>query len=241
MDKIKLAAKIREIFGRKTKKGRKEGLIPAVIYGHGLKSRSLWVNALDFAKLVKKSGESTIIELEIEKEKSHNVIIYEIQKDPVSEKYIHVDFFQIRMNEEIETKVELDYVGEAPAVKELGGVLVKNIDEIPVKCLPADLPSKIEVDISGLKTFEDYIYVKDLSISPKVKVNVGPETVVALVAKPRSEEELSSLSEKVEEDVTKVEGVVKEAPASEGEESKENKKEEEKKKSASPAGKEEKK
>jgi large subunit ribosomal protein L25 len=212
MEKVKLSSKTREVFGRKTKKGKKEGLIPAVVYGRAVESKSLWVKSLEFEKLLKEAGESTIIELSVDNQEKRNVIIYETQKDSVSGKFIHADFFQVRMDEEIETEVELVYVGEAPAVKELGGVLVKNMDEITVKCLPADLPSEIEIDISGLKTFDDYIYVKDLKISSKVKIDLEPETVVVLVTPPRSEEELEGLESKVEADVTKVEGVVKEEP-----------------------------
>jgi len=215
MEKVKLAAETREIFGRKTKKGRKEGLIPAVVYGRGIKAKSLWIKALDFINLIKKSGESTVIDLKIDNKDDENVIIYETQRDPVSGKFIHADFFQVRMDEKIEMEVELIYTGDAPAVKEMGGVLVKNMDRITVKCLPADLPSEIKVDVSGLKTFDDRVCIKDLNIQSKIKVDLIPETVVALVAPPRSEEELAGLSEKVEEDVTKVEGVVKEEPASE--------------------------
>lgn len=217
MDKVKLAAKTRDVIGKKTAQGKKEGLVPAVVYGKKVDSKNLWVKALDFERLLKKAGESTIIELDVDGKDKRNVIIYEIQKDPVTSRYIHADFFQVRMDEEIETEVELVYVGEAPAIKELSGVFVKNMDEITVKCLPADLPSEIKVDISGLKTFDDYIYVKDLKIPEKVKIEIDPETVVALVTPPRSDEELAGLSEKVEEDVTKVEGVVKpETPAEEG-------------------------
>ncbi|MFZ2975962.1 MAG: 50S ribosomal protein L25 [Candidatus Moraniibacteriota bacterium] len=220
MDKVKLVAKTREVFGRKTKTGKKEGLFPAVVYGKKVTPKSLWVNAIEFAKLLRKSGESTMIELEIDEKDKRNVIIYEIQKDPLMGNFIHADFFQVRMDEEIEKAVEVVYIGEAPAVKELGGVLVKSLDEITVKCLPADLPSEIEVDIAGLKTFEDHICIKDLKISPKVKIELEPETVVALVSPPRSEEELSGLSEKVEADVTKVEGVIKKEKPAEGEETK---------------------
>lgn len=218
MDTVKLVAKIRDVFGKKTNKGKKEGLIPAVIYGKGIKSESLWVNYLDFERLLKKSGESTMISLGIGENQERNVIIYETQKDPISGRFMHIDFFQVRMDEEIETEVELNYIGEAPAVKEMGGILVKNIDEVTVKCLPADLPSEIKVDISGLKTFEDHICIKDLNISPKVKIDIDEETVVALVSPPRSTEELEGLSEKVDADVTKVEGVIKETPAEEGDE-----------------------
>lgn len=227
MEKVTLSAKIRDVFGKKTKKGKKEGLIPAVVYGRKTEPTSLWIKAIDFSRLLKKAGESTIIELKVEKDENRNVIIYEIQKDPIFGQFIHADFFQVRMDEEIETEVELVYVGEAPAVKELGGVLVKNLDEITVKCLPANLPSEIKIDITSLKTFEDHICVKDLKISEKVKIDLEPETVIALVSEPRSEEELEGLNEKVEVDVTKVEGVVKEAPAVNGDkkdDKKENKK-----------------
>jgi len=239
-EKVKLTATKRDVFGRKTNKGRKEGLIPAVVYGRGIKSESLWVNKLDFERLITKSGESTMIELEIDgkndplrrssSEASRNVIIYETQEDPVRGNYTHIDFFQVRMDEEIETEVELVFIGEenAPAVKELGGVLVKNMDSVTVKCLPAYLPSEIEVDVTSLNTFEDRITISDLKISDKVEIDLEPETVIALVSPPRSEEELTQLEEKVVEDVTKVEGVVKEASTEEGtEEKKEEVKKEE--------------
>lgn len=217
MEKVSLAATTRDVFGRKTNKGRKSGLVPAVIYGRGIETKSLWVKDLELARLIKQSGESTMISLSIDGKDNRNVIIYDIQEDPLRGNYRHIDFFQVRMDEEIETEVELAYVGESPAVKELGGVLVKSINSVEVQCLPADLPSEIEVDISALKTFEDYIYIKDLKISPKVKIDLDPETVVALVTPPRSEEELQQLEEKVEADVSKVEGVVKETAAGEGE------------------------
>jgi large subunit ribosomal protein L25 len=224
MDKVILEAKKRDVLGRKTNKGRKEGLIPAVVYGKGIDGINIWVKLLDFKRLIKKSGESTVIDLKIDEKDNRNVLIYDTQKDPVRDTYVHIDFFQVRMDEEIETEVELEYVGEAPAVKELGGVLVKNIDAIEVKCLPADLPSSITVDISSLKTFEDRITLGDLNISKKIELSIDLETVIALVSPPRSEDEMSGLDTKVDADVTKVEGVVKETAPVEGVENKEEKK-----------------
>ena len=219
-EKVMLAATKRDVFGRKTNKGRKEGFIPAVVYGRGIKSESVWVKNLDFSRLISSSGESTMINLVIDgkSEASRNVIIYETQEDPVKGNYMHVDFFQVRMDEKIETEVELVYIGEenAPAVKELGGVLVKNMDNVTVKCLPAYLPSEIEVNVSKLATFEDRITIKDLNISDQVEIDLEPETVIALVSPPRSDDELSKLEEKVEMDVSKVEGVVKETPTEAG-------------------------
>ena len=91
MDKVALSAKIREVFGKKVNKGRKEGLVPAVVYGRKMKNTGIWVNALEFAKLLKKSGESTIIELNIGEDKPKNVLIYETQKDPISGKSLSSD------------------------------------------------------------------------------------------------------------------------------------------------------
>jgi large subunit ribosomal protein L25 len=229
MDKVKLESKTREEKGKKTNKGRKAGLVPAVVYGRGIKSENLWVKSSDFTKLLKKAGESTLIDLKIDEKNGRNVIIHEIQRDPVSYKIIHADFYQVRMDEKIETKVELVFVGEALAVKDLGGILVKNVTEVEVKCLPVDLPSHIDVDISPLKTFEDRILAKDLKIDKEVEIAMDPETVVALVTPPRSEEELKELETKVEEDLTKVEGMVKEEAPAEGETEKKEEKKEEKK------------
>lgn len=205
MKKITIKAKPRKK-GVDSKEQKKQ--IPAILYGKGVKNQMVWVDYLDFSRTYEEVGESTVVDLAIENNgKDHKVLIYDIQYNPLTDQYSHVDFYQVRMDEEIETEVELEFVGESPAVKEAGGVLVKNIDSIEVKCLPGDLPSKIKVDIGDIKTFDDYIYVKDLPISDKVKIDVDPETVIALVAPPRSEEELSELDQKVEVDIDQVEGI----------------------------------
>lgn len=211
MTKINLKSKIRDVIGRKVGKLREEGLVPAVMYGHKIKPQNLWVNYLDFKRVYDEAGENTIIELDLGESKK-NVIVHDIQLDPLSQKFSHIDFFQVRMDEEIETEIPVEFVGQSPAITELGGILIKSLDVIAVKCLPNDLPSEFKADISKIKTFDDHITVADLAVSDKVKIMIEPETVIALVEAPRSEEELAQLDEKVEEDVTKVEGVVKETP-----------------------------
>lgn len=221
MEKVKLDAKSREERGRKVNKGRREGLVPSVVYGRGVESKSLWVNALDLKRLLRKSGESTIIDLLVDGKDGRNVLIHEIQRNGISNQFTHIDFFQVRMDEKIETEVELVFIGESKAVKESGGILVKNIDKVSVKCLPADLPSHIDVDISIIDSFDKHLTIGDLEVSDKVEMDIDPETVVALVTPPRTEEELAELEEKVDADVTKVEGVVKpEAPVEEGKDKK---------------------
>lgn len=209
MDTITLEAKVRE---KKDKRNDFSEMIPSILYGKDMESVMLWVDYKKFAKTLSEAGESTIIDIAVDGQKNpQKVLIYDIQNDPVSDRHIHIDFFRVKMDEEITTEVELEFIGEALAVKEQGGVLVKNIDSVEVRCLPADLPSSIIVDISSLETFNDYIYVKDLPVSDKVKLSLEGETVVALVSPPRSEKELEELESKVEADISQVEGMEEEA------------------------------
>jgi len=136
------------------------------------------------------------------------VLIYEVSRDPLSEKPLHVDFYKVRMNEAISTEVPLEFIGESVAVKSEGGILVKSIHEIEVKALPREIPQKIAVDISVLKTFDDIIYVKDLPIPANVEVLSELDTAVAMVNPPRSEKEIEGLKEEVGEGVS--EEVIKE-------------------------------
>ena len=211
---LNLKADIRDVVGKKVAKFRKENKVPAVMYGNKVTPQNLWVNDLEFSRIHSKAGESALIQLEVGGKKL-NVLIHELQHDHRSGKVSHVDFFQVNMKEEVETEIPLEFIGESAAVKALGGVLVKNIDAVSVKCLPANLPEKFVIDLSKLATFEDHITVADLKTSKEVEIMLEDETVIALVSAPRTEAEMESLEQKVEEDVSKVAGVVKEAPATE--------------------------
>jgi large subunit ribosomal protein L25 len=176
-----------------------------------------WVQYLDFSKLYAKAGESSIIEITPEKGKTVSVIINDVQLDPLSNRFTHVDFFQVRMDEKLEAHIPIEFIGEAPAVREMGGILVKPVEEILVSCLPKDLPHSFIIDLSVLKTFENHIQIKDMKIPAGVEILTDLDTAIALVEAPRTEAEMAALDEKVETDVTKVEGVVKEAAPAEGE------------------------
>ena len=136
------------------------------------------------------------------------VLIHNTEKDPLTGDLIHIDFYQPRMGEEIEVKVPLVFEGEALAVKELGGTLVKNISEIEVKALPVKLPKEIIVQVEDLKTFEDRILIKDLLLPEGVKSLKDPEEIVALVVPVEKVEE--ELEKPIEEKVEEVEKVEKE-------------------------------
>ncbi len=183
---------------------RKQGFLPAVLYGKGIENLFLKLPKSEFEKVYKQAGESSLVSLTAEGKK-FLVLIHSIQKHPLTGDFIHIDFYQPALNEEIEAKIHLEFVGTAPAEKELGGTLVKDIQELEVKALPRDLPSRIEVDVSSLKTFDDNILVKDIKVPEKVKILRDMDEVVASVSEPtKVEEELEKPIEEAVEAVEKV-------------------------------------
>ena len=223
---LTLSSKIRKEVGKKVKSLRQQGILPAVLYGHKIKNLNLELDLKEFEKIYKEAGESSLITLVIakgkdeaeaeasslslnveEKKQKFLVLIHDIQFDHLTEKPIHIDFYQPELKEEVEVTVPLIFEGEAPAVKDLGGTLVKNISEVEVKALPQNLSHEIKVDIGNLKTFEDNILIKDLIVSKEVKILKEPEEIVAAVARPEKVEE--ELEKPVEEKVEEVEKVEK--------------------------------
>jgi large subunit ribosomal protein L25 len=183
-----LAVKSREIVGKKVKALRKEGLIPAELYGHGIKNSHLSVSAKDFNKIFKEAGMSTILTLLMDQEK-RPAIIHEVSHDSVSGDVIHIDFHQVRMDEKIKAKVPVEFVGEAPAVKEKGAVVNKAIYEIEVEALPGDLPHKLVVDLSSLDDLNKSVYVRDIKVPKGVEILIQGDSAVATATPPAPEEE----------------------------------------------------
>lgn len=197
---LELKAQIRENVGKKLEALREKGIVPAVVYGSNHKPISIQVNYEELRKLFEKAGESTVIKLHVGNEVK-NVLIHDIVQDPVTGKFIHVDFYQVRMDKIIKAEVSLVFEGEAPAVKILEGVLVKNINHVEVEALPKDLPHEIKVDISVLDSFDKQIRIKDLILPPGVKIDAEPEEMVVSVMPPRTEEEIKATEEKPAETV----------------------------------------
>lgn len=193
---------------------RKQGMLPAIVYGHNKKTEHLAVNAAEFSRAFRKAGESTLLDLQVDG-KSKNVIIQDTQKHYLKGNFIHADFYEVSMTEKLKAHVALEFLGVPKAVKELGGILVTVLNEVEVECLPADLPHNIEVEISGLSTFEDVIHVRDLKVSDKVEVLTNADDVVVKVSPPRDIE--AELAEPVVEDVSKVEGAAETPKPGEGE------------------------
>lgn len=226
MADIQLTATLREkVSSTKLVQARKEGKVPAIMYGHKGAPQMLWVDFLTFSKVFAVAGESSIISLMLDKGKKSSVIVQDLAHDAMTNRISHIDFFEVSMDEELEAHVPIEYINESPAVRELGGILVKTLEEVTVSCLPKDLPHAITIDLATLKDFSTHVQVKDLVLPKGVKVLTDELTTIVLVEAPRTEAQMAALDEKVEADVTKVEGVVKEeaAPA-EGAAKKEEKK-----------------
>jgi len=223
---LTLSSKIRKEVGKKVKSLRQQGILPAVLYGHKIKNLNLEVDSKEFEKIYSKAGESSLITLVIakgkdeaeaeasslslnveEKKQKFLILIHDIQFDPLTEKPIHIDFYQPELKEEVEVTVPLIFEGEAPAVKNLGGTLIKEISEIEVKAKSQNLPHEIKVDIGSLKTFEDNIKISDLKVPEGVKILKGPEEIVVSISRPEKVEE--ELEKPVEEKVEEVEKVEK--------------------------------
>ncbi len=217
---INLSAKVRKELGKKVKNLRKKGILPGVLYGPKIESLSLGVDLKEFEKVYQVAGESSLISLEIS-QKKFLVLIHAVEIDTLSQKPIHVDFYQPKLDEEITAEIPLVFEGESLAVKDLGGTLVKNIHEVEIRALPQNLFPAIKVNIEKLKTFEDNILIKDLVLPGEVKILKEPEEIVALVAPPEKIEE--ELEKPVEEKVEETEKV--------GEKKEEEKKEEPEEKS----------
>ncbi len=204
----------RDILGSKVRQLRADGLVPAELYGAGVPNVHLSVPVDEFNTIYKEAGEHSIININIDGDVRHT-LIQNIQVNPITDEMLSIDFRQVKMDEKVITRVPLSFEGEAPAVKLLGGVLVKVADEVEVEALPADLPSNIVVDVSALEEFDQNIHVKDIPKIGKFEFITDPDTVVATVSAPREEE----VEEEVEEEITAEDVVV------EGEEKREEEKE----------------
>ena len=182
-----IIAEKRDIFGKKTRNLRRQGFLPAVVYGGGKSALPITVKESEFLKLWKSAGESTVVELDIGKEKK-NVLIHDVDIDPIKDNPIHVDFYAVDMTKKIHVDVALEFIGESDAVK-AGGILVKVLHALKVEALPNDLPHSISIDISQLKNAGDSIIVDAVKIPKGVKVLDNSKETIAMVEAPRAEEE----------------------------------------------------
>jgi len=191
---LQLAAQKREITGKKVAQLREQGLVPAVVYGPDQEPVNVTVERPIAQKMLEAAGNNTMIELVVEGDKSYDVLIHDIDRDPVTEFLRHMDFYAVQAGHKVQTEIPLNFVGEAPAVKALNGVLVTPIEAIAVSCLPKDLIQSIDVDLTALATEEDVVKVSDLTIPATLEHDYTGDEVVATVTV-QKEEDLTSAPE----------------------------------------------
>jgi len=173
--------------GKRVSALRTSGRVPAVLYGPKDAPEAISISASELSSFLKKEGESSVVTLKgdgIEKD----VLIQDIQTHPVSGRIEHVDFYVIDRTQKVQVSVPLEFVGEAPVVKTLGGVLVKVLHELEIESLPQNIPHSITVDISVLTDFESSIHAKELALGEGVTLVTNPEETIILAEAPREEE-----------------------------------------------------
>lgn len=223
-DKLSLEAVKREVFGKKLKKMRRDGKIPANVYGPNFKSLSITLDSKDFNKVYRIAEETGIIYLDVDKQKIP-ALIKNVQIHPVLHLLLHVDFRKVDLAQKIETQVPIKIIGESPAVKEKGGVLLTQSDEITVEALPQDIPHEVEVDVSKLSEIGNEIKISDLSKNDKYHVKDEADKVVISIIAHKEEslapETTAAAPEVITEKPEEGEEGAEAAPLTEGEKPKE--------------------
>ncbi|MBI4100492.1 50S ribosomal protein L25 [Candidatus Microgenomates bacterium] len=212
MKRAKLTVEKRTILGKKVKKLRREGILPANIYGKDIKSLAVQLKDKEFETVFKEAGETGLVDVAVNGEVKP-VLIHNVQVEPLSNQYLHADFYQVNLKEKIKAMVPVVAVGEAKAVIDKVGIILQPLSEIEVEALPEDLPEKIEVNVEKLANLDEQIAVGDLKAPEGVEILTDPSQVVvkiaALVSKEAEElaaqEAAAAEAAKVASDATKAE------------------------------------
>ena len=190
MTRPALTAHRREITGKDVARLRRQGILPAVLYGHGEASEPIQIDAKAFETLNRVSGRHALIDLKIEGGRTHQAVVHDVQEHPVKRVPLHVDFQLVKMTEEMTMDVQLVPIGTSVAVEKHNGTLLQTLDHIRLRGLPGAMPQSIEYDVSVLDSFEAAIHVRDLAIPEKVTLLTDPDESVAHVQPSRAEVEL---------------------------------------------------
>src|SRR3972149_12018644 len=193
----------REVLGKKVKALRRQGFTPANIFGHHVESKAVQIPSEELRLALKKIARNQIVYLRLDGEEARPVFVKDLQHNPVTDVVLHVDFLQISLKEKVRLEVPLHFVGLAPAIDRPGGVLVTALDHISVEALPTEVPSFIEVDVSGLEEIDQSLHVSDLKVPEGATVLSDPELVIVKAAAPAIEraaaaEEAAEEAEKAE-------------------------------------------
>jgi large subunit ribosomal protein L25 len=196
MEKVVIEAQRREVLGKKVKVLRREGKLPAVIFGHGLETTPIVMDMREASKILSTAGSSTLVTITLDGEE-HATLVRERQYEVLQRTLLHVDFQAVALDEKVRASVALILGDEdAPAVKTFGAMIIQGTESIEIECLPQDLPDRIVVDVSSLENIGDSILVQDLPVPEGVEILDDPETMIVVA---------TSLAEEVVEEEEEIE------------------------------------
>jgi len=183
MDKLELKLTKRDILGKKVRFLRRRGITPTHLFGHGIESMALQADTAKLEKLLAQAGKAKLIKLKLDKEKtSRPVLLREFQRDPIRGELLHVDFYQVKSKEKVTVEVPIVLVGEAPVLESKDNTLFQELDTLTIECLPAKIPTNIELDISTLTEPEQMIRVKDIKLGRGITIVNDPEVVAVRIS-----------------------------------------------------------
>jgi len=214
-NRVRLAAKPRTTFGKKVRFLRREGWVPANVYGSGLESKSVQINTRDTEHLLTHTPRNALLSLDMDGSPT-TVLIKDVMRKPTTGELYHVDFYAVSMTHTLRVSVPLVLTGEAPAVRLYNATVLHGLDTVEVECLPGDLPTSITVDIEGLTEIDDTIFVRDLNVPAKVTVLTPEDELVVKALAPTIERELDVEAEEAAEEAA-TEAEAAETPTAEAE------------------------
>ncbi len=187
MEKEVLKASRRTVIGKQVGALRRQGQLPAILYGHHLQPIPITLEARQAERILRQMTASSLVTIELEGQ-TYPALVREKQRDPIKSHLLHVDFQAVSLTEKIRAQVGIELDGVSPAVKDQNAILVTPLDELEVECLPQDLPERIVIDVSGLLNPGDGIRVSDLVVSDRVRILNDPDEMVVIATAAEVEE-----------------------------------------------------
>ena len=180
---MELSANKREILGKKVRFLRRQGITPVHLFGHNIEPMPLQCDTAELKNVLARAGRTGIVSLKLDKSKRpRNVMVREVQREPRTDELLHVDFYQIRMEEKIRVEVPIVPVGEAPALRLKENFLAQELNNLTIECLPDEIPSRVELDLSSLIDLDQAIHVKDITLDDGITIFNNPEQLVAKIS-----------------------------------------------------------
>jgi large subunit ribosomal protein L25 len=189
MDEVIIKANHRQVVGKKVKVLRRDGILPAVVYGQKVESIPISLDMREASRILERISPSALVVVDVDGEQ-HYTLVRDKQRNPIRGTILHVDFQAVSLDETVRADLNIKIVGEAPAVETYLGIVVPSLEQLSIECLPKDLPDSIEVDISGLNEIGDSLLVGDLVAPDGVEILSDPEDVVVVVIAQAAEEEV---------------------------------------------------